>query len=660
MKRKMTLLAAAVFGLLLAVPASAAAVDALEQTYQTMGSALVILVLVTALALAISIYLTAVLYKASQSRRGPGRVKKAFQYLMMGAYAVALIALVGTALCAVRYNQVGELLQTPSVPNSSQTQDTTPSESTDASSEATDASDPTESLVPPETEPSPTLAVTQTANSDPKNWSVKWDIIVNEKITQSFDRDGDILFGDPNTSPYFSLPGIPTFRGDNYRTGAAYGYANVVNHSFSQVWEREIHSLTKPSGSGAWTGAGWTGQPLIVQWDAETRNIMNLYPEKKAKDALVEVIYATLDGNIYFYDLEDGTYTRDPMKLGMAFKGSGALDPRGYPIMYVGSGDKTYGGKVPRMYIINLIDCTVMYERGNDEPLKKRNWIAFDSSPLVDVNTDTLIWPGESGLLYTFKLNTKYDKAAGTLSVTPDAPVMTRYSTSLDQTLGYESSAIIVEHYIYIADNGGMMFCVDLNTMELKWAQMVYDDTNATPCFEWGEDGKGYIYTGSSMEFNDGHVVIGKIDASTGEYVWKKTYDDVYYDASVSGGILSSPILGKAGTELENVVIYSVSRIPGYSSGILVALDKATGETVWEKSLNNYAWSSPVAVYNEDGSAHVILADSGGRIHMMDSKTGETLTTVNVGSNVEASPAVYENMLVVGTRGQKVVGIKLG
>jgi outer membrane protein assembly factor BamB len=311
------------------------------------------------------------------------------------------------------------------------------------------------------------------------------------------------------------------------------------------------------------------------------------------------------------------------------------------------------------MYIINLLDCTVMYERGNNEPLKKRSWIAFDSAPLVDARTDTLIWPGECGLLYTFKLNTQYDKAAGTLSVTPEKPVMTRYSTNTGNTIGFESSAIIVENYIYIADNGSMLFCVDLNTMQLKWAQFVYDDTNATPCFEWGEDGEGYLYGASSMEFNEGTVYIYKINASTGEFVWKKSYEDVYFDESVSGGALSSPVLGKVGTEIGNMVIFSISRTPGYSSGVMVALDKATGNVIWEKSLNNYAWSSPVAVYGEDGTAHIILCDSGGRVHMYDSQTGEELSKISVGSNVEASPAVYKDMLVVGTRGQRVVGIKL-
>lgn len=55
------------------------------------------------------------------------------------------------------------------------------------------------------------------------------------------------------------------------------------------------------------------------------------------QEDLVEVIYAALDGYIYFLDLDTGEPTRDALWLGYTFKGSGSLDPRGYPILYVGS-----------------------------------------------------------------------------------------------------------------------------------------------------------------------------------------------------------------------------------------------------------------------------------------------------------------------------------
>ena len=93
----------------------------------------------------------------------------------------------------------------------------------------------------------------------------------------------------------------------------------------------------------------------------------------------------------------------------------------------------------------------------------------FDSSALVDAETDTLIYPGESGILYTIKLNTQYDPNAGTISINPQT-VKWRYkgarSLSTDTVdgsqgwwLGIEDSAIIWREHAIFTDNGGHMIC---------------------------------------------------------------------------------------------------------------------------------------------------------------------------------------------------------
>jgi len=63
---------------------------------------------------------------------------------------------------------------------------------------------------------------------------------------------------------------------------------------------------------------GWTGQPSIVRWDDSTKNAMNINPQKKSKKGLTEVIYATMDGKIYFLDLEDGKPAREPINIGFS------------------------------------------------------------------------------------------------------------------------------------------------------------------------------------------------------------------------------------------------------------------------------------------------------------------------------------------------------
>lgn len=510
----------------------------------------------------------------------------------------------------------------------------------------------------------PAFRAEAAASADPSNWQINWEIFEDTTPVASFNRTEPIFFGDPDD--YFTLPGISTFRGNNYRNSATYGTAQVENETLSTAWTVETGALA----GGRWTGSGWTGQPLIVRWDDDTKADMNLYEDKKAKEGLVEVVYPTLAGIIYFLDLEDGSYTRDPIDVGMCFKGAGALDPRGYPLLYVGSGDAV-GDKQPRFFIISLIDGSVLFEYGyaDAQSLRTDNeyWCAFDSSPLVHAGTDTLIWPGESGILYTIKLNSNYDKDAGTISINPGSIVKTRYAAgrSGDEKYwyGYEPSCVMVENYLYVAENGGLFFCVDLNTMELIWAQDTKDDNNSTPVFERISETEGYIYTAPSLHWTQdenaqGTISIYKLNAVTGEIVWEYPID-VHTVSGVSGGIQSTPLLGKEGTALEGKIIYSVARTPGVYSGILVALDTETGEKVWQMSMSNYAWSSPVAVYEEDGTGYVVVCDSAGYAMLVDGATGDLLYTLSLGGLVEASPAVYENTLVVGTRTKQIAGFKI-
>ncbi len=568
--------------------------------------------------------------------------KRGIYTLLLVFMYIATVVVLGCALLGMwRYHQIDTSKADPQ-PSTEATTEATTQETTEETTEAT-----TEPTLPPD----PTFDAAYTEDSDPANLKVNWEIITPEK-TDSFLREDTISFG--YASDYFALPGIAGFRGDNYRTGANFGTAKITEEKIEPIWTNSVGSL------GSWGGIGWTGQPLVVQWDEETRSHMKMREDKKLKDGLVEVIATTLDGNIYFYDLADGGYTRDPIRINQSVKGTAALDPRGYPILYVGAGLNTNG--TPKMFMINLLDNSIMYSQSGGDSKSYRGWYALDSSPMICAEADTIIWPCESGILYTMKLNTQYDKAAGTLSIDPEQVAKTRYSSSLGRTIGYEASIITVGPYAYIGDNGGLFFCFNLNTMELIWTINVKDDVNATPVFEWGEDGNGYLYVTTSMEYAGGTAYVYKINAANGDIVWTVEYKGIPQNKDVSGGFLSSPVLGKEGTDLEGLLIVSVARTPTNGGGTLAALDTQTGETVWEKTLSVYTWSSPVAVYTDDGKGYVILAEcvgsTAGTVYLMNA-SGEVLDTVNTGSNIEASPVMFNDTLVVGTRGGKVYGIKI-
>ncbi len=491
------------------------------------------------------------------------------------------------------------------------------------------------------------------------------DIMINGEVVESYEALEPIDFTLPED--YASLPGILTFRGNNFRDSASYGTASLQEGRFSQdgKWSVPTGSLGAPDGA-VWTGSGWVGQPLMMTWPKEVRANMNMYDWAKNADTLTEVIYATMDGNIYFIDLETGSKTRDNMSLGFTFKGAGALDPRGYPILYLGAGYQSNKGP-SRAFVINLLDCTVMYEFGHGDSFSLRSSVSFfDGSALVDAKTDKLIYPGENGVLYIIKLNTSYDAQKGSLSIAPSDVVKWRYkgirSSAGSYWLGMEDSAVIWRGHIIMSDNGGHLMCLDLNTLQLKWVQDVLDDTNCSPVLEL-ENGHPYVYTSTSFHggwraptSGTANIPIWKIDAVTGEIVWQKDYD-CYTQEGVSGGTQGTLAIGK--NSLSDLIFVPVARTPGPGNGVLVALNKHTGSVVWEIVTEAYSWSSPVAVYDNEGKGCLVFCTSGGYMYLIDGLTGTVMDSLNVGGNVEASPAVYNGTVVVGTRSQTILGVKI-
>ncbi len=486
-------------------------------------------------------------------------------------------------------------------------------------------------------------------------------IMVDGEVVEEYESDYEINFDLPER--YTELEGIVTFRGDNFRSGAAYGTASVSSKTLTKVWSKSTSGLSDSDGI-YWSGSGWTGQPLIVKWPEATRkNISAMYDWAREKEGLVEVIYATLDGHVYFYELTSGEYTREPLNLGFNYKGAGALDPRGYPILYVGSGVDSVNGR-SRVKVVNLIDNSVMFEFGHNETFANRGWHMFDSSPLVSAETDQLIYPGENGILYIIHLNTKYNEQTGELSVDPDNIVKWKYNgvrSASRYWLGVESSAAIINNYIFLADNGGNLMCLDLNTLKLVWVQDVLDDTNCSPVVDV-EDGHPYIYISTSFHYgwrsySTAAIPIFKIDAETGEIVWRTDYT-CYTVQDLSGGVQGTIAVGK--NKLSDMIFVPIARTPGASSGTLAALKKDTGEVVWEKETSMYSWSSPVDFYDADGNGYLLYCNSGFNMFLIDGKTGEQLDYMNLGGNIEASPAMYGNYAVVGTRAMRTYCIQVG
>ncbi len=489
-------------------------------------------------------------------------------------------------------------------------------------------------------------------NNFPANTKLDYQIINNNNLVKEYLRDFEVNFGKPDE--YSVLEGVTCFRGNNYRNSASYGFADVTEQKLEKVWSKKIGYID------TWTGVGWNGQPSIVKWSIETKKIMNLNADKKVKDSLKEVIYATLDGKIYFLDLENGEATRPLINVGYPHKGSVTVDPRGYPLLYAGQGIDTKAGKrVPIGYrIFSLIDNKQLFFINGFDKLALRRWGAFDSTPLIDKENDLMVEPGENGILYTVKLNTDYKPEKGSISLKPYITGY-RYKSPKKGTIGTENSASIYKNYAFFADNSGTFQCVDLNTLKPVWLRNVTDDTDSTSVIDEISESEVYLYTACEIDKqgSNGYCYIRKLNAFNGELIWERSYK-CSYDGNTNGGALASPVSGK--NDIQNLVIYNVAKTgKTKNSGKIVALDKSTGNEVWSIDLKNYGWSSPVDFYTKDGKSYIIACDSAGYMYLIEGITGTILDKLPLEANIEGSPAIYDNLIVVGTRGQKIWCIKV-
>lgn len=538
---------------------------------------------------------------------------------------------------------------------------------------------PTATPVPtPEPTPEPTATPVPTATPAPtalpeyepvpQDEEELAEIITDQRIMLDGEEIDSFIAGEEDyidfggAEDYTDVAGIVTFRGNNFRNTAQYGLAEISEKTFGDRWVRVTGGQQDSSGN-YWGGSGWTGQPLVVEWPAETKQIMNMYDWAIEKEGLVEVIYATMEGRVYFYDLETGEPTRDSLYLGYTFKGAGALDPRGYPLLYVGGGVNNPWGEASRIMVVSLIDGEVLYTTGQWDEFAPRSWSAFDSSALVDAETDQLIYPGENGVLYILKLNTDYDETAGTISVDPVVRKFAFESTTAEEFYyGMESSSVIWRGHLLIPDNGGDFVCIDLNDLEIEWRFDCLDDTNCTPVLEVDETGHPYVYLSTSFHYgwrswSTVEIPVWKIDAVTGEEVWSRSYE-CYSEEGLSGGVQGSLSLGTG--SLDGILYVAMARHPNGSNGQLLALDTETGEEIWTYTSDSYSWSTPTCFYDTDGNGYVLYTSClQGKMYWFDGLTGEVYDTFSFGCTMEASPVVYDNTVVIGTRDERVYGITL-
>ena len=146
-----------------------------------------------------------------------------------------------------------------------------------------------------------------------------------------------------------------------------------------------------------------------------------------------------------------------------------------------------------------------------------------------------------------------------------------------------------------------------------------------------------------------------KLNGLTGQKVWEQQIECRKLNLGgkhFDGGLYCTPLLGKG--DCNNLIFANICQRNTSANAEFTAFDKSTGEVVYRVALNSFAWSSPVAFYNENNQMFVFTGDSSGFAYLIEAKTGKVLFKQHMVNNFESSPVVVDNHLVVGSRGREI------
>lgn len=387
---------------------------------------------------------------------------------------------------------------------------------------------------------------------------------------------------------------------------------------------------------------------------------MGIKEEMREVKALKEVIVAGQDGKIYFFNLLDGTLTRDPIELGAPSAGGLSVATNGTPLLGVGQSHSRLASKTVKSgyHLINLLNNKEIRLIQTDGKERTSNYSGVLGAALFDNVTGTMIFGTQGGLLCTAELGTQietYKYEENEVSLQSGVQMYKGTTKGQEKKGNIDGSVAMYGSYVYYGDEYGVLQCVDVNTMSPVWSLNLGDNIDATPALDLENGTDLALYTGTTIynQRKNGSCVLSRIDALTGEVVWSYTVPECKYQADYDLGLEASPVVGQH--LMDDLVIFTVAC--GENGSQVIALHKDDGSVAWQTALSANAVSSPVAVYNEAGDSWIIQAELDGTINLLDGIDGKVIHSVKLDGEIEASPAVYGNLLVIGTAGRDTGGV---
>lgn len=438
---------------------------------------------------------------------------------------------------------------------------------------------------------------------------------------------------------------ILTFRGNAQRNAPVRGYLTKRADSLVVDWIFHTAMDNTVTAYGSWGGgAGWTGQPLVVNWPSSELPDSLFTDFRHTSKKLREIIQVSLCGQIYFLDFETGKPTRKSIHIHNPIKGTPSID-KSKTRLFVGQGIPEIGSMGFRIF--NLKNQTLIHKENLPHASAPRAWGACDASPLIDAYSNDFIWPTESGMIYFGKMN----DPANTRKLSYRVPSCAH--------LGIESSPSAYKNLVYFTDNGGQVICMNTQNFKPLWHFNNQDDSDATPVVEVVKE-HPFVYVCNEVDKQGktGNAAVRKLDGLTGELLWEhtETCNTGGFYKILNGGVLSTPLLGIE--QAKDIIWVTFSRLNTTSEkGKIVAINKETGLMIYEIELPAFSWTSPLALYTTDGTPYLYTGDASGMVYLYEGLSGKLIHKLSVGATVESSAVAIGNRIIQPLRGNRIISL---
>lgn len=377
-----------------------------------------------------------------------------------------------------------------------------------------------------------------------------------------------------------------------------------------------------------WCGTGWTGQPIVWQ----------------RPDGITEVIIGGFDGLVYFLNGDSGEPTREPFRTNFQIKGTGALDPDGYPLYYTGSRDGRF-----RVLALDREPVEELWSMG---PHPQRVWNDdWDGSPAI--LDDVLYVGGEDSWFRAIRLHRDYDDA-GNVVVNPETLIeLPGFNDELfaavgDRNVSIENSVAIdvARDRLAFANSGGRLLVLELSALAQGRQEVVLDlwlgdDIDASIVI--GDAGELYVaielqrFLPRAREV--GQLVRIDVDRPDDPIVW--SVDIPPNQPDDDGGSWATPALYDG-------MLYIATH-----PGELLVVDTDNGTVVFRDALDWHSWSSPVVVVADDRAQLLVATCMDPHLRAYDLSRPETPVEqwrLPLPGCIESTPAVWRGRIWVGSR----------